>query len=408
MAAERTVGQILIVDDDPFILRTTAFALRNIGYRYVITAEDVAQAQRVLVQPDHRIEILITDINMPYTNGIEFLRQLADTEFEGGIVLISGEDNRTLQTAEKLAKVRQLNVLGAVSKPIQIAQLKQLLQGWPKPQKNKTGNGVKLDVISPKHLATAIETGQLEPWFQPKVALASGKLVGVEVLARWPNPVGGMIYPNQFIPVAEAHGLINPLTMLMLNKSLLQVERWRNHGLEVVMALNISMNSLADFTTTDKLISTLQSSDVHESDVIIEVTESGLMLDLASPLDNLVRLRLKKVRLSIDDFGTGHSSLEQLRDLPFDELKLDRSFVHGAAKNETIQVILESSVELAKRLDMTIVAEGVENEEDWRHVTALGCDYAQGYFIGRPMPGDEIEDWLKLWKYRSRALIASQ
>ncbi|MET0100186.1 MAG: EAL domain-containing response regulator [Sedimenticola sp.] len=405
MSTENPMGHILVVDDDPFVLKTTCFTLSGLGYEQVLTAESVTRALEMMQSANPPVEVILTDLNMPGTDGVEFLRQLADEGFTGDLLLISGEDTRTLSMAENLARVRHLNVLGTLAKPIKPGVLKQILttRASATDSTDETQSGEDVE-ITPKRLSNAIASGELEPWYQLKVDINSREPVGVEVLARWPQPNNEMLFPDSFIPVAEAHGLIDPLTTLMLDKALKQAEAWQEQGLELFLAVNVSMDSLHDLGFPDRVGSLLEASGLKESSMLLEVTESRLMQDLASPLDNLVRLRLKRVRLSIDDFGTGHSNLEQLRDLPFDELKLDRSFVQGAASSETTRAILESSVELAKRLGMTIVAEGVETEQDWERVAALGCDQAQGYFIARPMPAEAIPGTLREWVARSSEL----
>ena len=386
---------VLIVDDEVFVLETTAFILRKLGFKEVYTALSAKLAIDLIASNETPISLVLCDLNMPDVDGVELLRIFAEQNFEGDIVLFSGEDSRTLNMAESLAKARNLSVLGAVSKPLNVAELSQLLvrRGKVPLQKDRAAT----QLVSKEQLIRGIEEEELEPWFQPKVEIASKRVVGVEALVRWPNGERGMIFPDAFIPVAEEHGLIDELTFLVLKKSAAMQSEWQKHGLDLKIAVNVSMDSLYDLTFPERVESYLSEHNVDPSTFQLEVTESRLMEDVVRPLDNLLRLRLKKISLSIDDFGTGHSNLTQLRDLPFDELKLDRSFVQGAANDERAKFLLESSVDIARKLNMEIIVEGVETLEEWRRVEALGCDVVQGYFVSRPLPGEDIPGWVENW-----------
>jgi len=395
---------VLVVDDEPFVLETTAFILRRLGFKAVYTAERAQQAIEYIDSDDSSISLVLCDLNMPDVDGVELLRMFAERRFEGDIVLFSGEDSRTLKMAESLAKARNLSVLGAVSKPLQVAELSQLLtrQGKVVLQKRRAAP----QLVSKERLVRAIENEELEPWFQPKVEIGSKRVVGVEALVRWPNSEEGMIFPDAFIPVAEEHGLIDALTFLVLKKSAAMQAEWQKLGLNLKIAVNVSMDSLYELSFPERVASYLSDHNVDPSSFQLEVTESRLMEDLVTPLDNLLRLRLKKISLSIDDFGTGHSNLSQLRDLPFDELKLDRSFVQGAATDERTMSLLESSVDIAKKLDMEIIVEGVETLDEWQRVEALGCEVVQGYFVSRPLPGADIPAWVEQWPEQCKSLFS--
>jgi EAL domain-containing protein (putative c-di-GMP-specific phosphodiesterase class I) len=234
--------------------------------------------------------------------------------------------------------------------------------------------------------------------------LGDGALIGVEALVRWQHPVDGLVYPGRFIAVAEAHSLIDGLTRAVLRQALAQSRRWRGTGLALRVAVNVSMDNLARLDFPEFVQSEILRHGVPPTDLLLEVTESRLMVDARASMDILTRLRLKQVGLSIDDFGTGHSSLAQLRDIPFDELKIDRGFVHGICDHATQRAIFTASLEMAHQLGMKVVAEGVEDRSHWDFVRAAGCDVAQGYFIARPMPADALAAWAVQWRHRFEAL----
>jgi EAL domain-containing protein (putative c-di-GMP-specific phosphodiesterase class I)/FixJ family two-component response regulator len=391
----KPTSSILIVDDDEFILKSASITLANLGFIDVHCANSAGAAIDIVERNESLIEVIMLDLNMPRVDGIEFLRELASRQFNGGIILISGEDERTLYLAESLARARQLTVLGSMSKPVRADPLRALLDKWCSPKANQDINSKHpADNITEAQLRAAIDGKVLEPWFQPKIDIRTGQAVGVEMLVRWPT-VQGKIYPDAFIPLAESTGLVDDMTFMLLSKAVRWVHQWQRDGVDFHLAINVSMESLYDLSFPEKLLEMMKGSDIA---LTIEVTESRLMKDLVAPLDNLLRLRLKKIGLSIDDFGTGGSNLAQLRDLPFTELKLDLSFIQRAIASPRDQSILQHTIELAKKFNLTTVAEGVEGKEHWDLVTSMGCDMAQGFFLAQPMPGEEVVQWAKTWR----------
>jgi EAL domain-containing protein (putative c-di-GMP-specific phosphodiesterase class I) len=215
----------------------------------------------------------------------------------------------------------------------------------------------------------------------------------------------GLVYPDNFIGIAEECGAIESLTAWVFDEALGQLSRWHAQGRRIQMAINVSMENLRTPDFASHVGALVQIAGVVPQDVTLEITESRLMAPLPMPLETMVRLRLQRFRLSIDDFGTGHSSLAQLRDVPFTELKVDRGFVSGARHNHLIRPMLDGSISIAKRLSMQSVAEGVETEDDWHLMRELDCDFAQGYFIGKPMASDRVGDWHDQWSARNADLL---
>jgi EAL domain-containing protein (putative c-di-GMP-specific phosphodiesterase class I) len=332
---------------------------------------------------------------MPEMDGVELVRHLVRIGYAGSLVLVSGEDDRILQTAEKLAKAHRLRVLGALHKPVSPDQLRQMLDGK---LSSAAAPRTARKSYEPDELRQAIADGQLENHYQPKVELISGAIAGVETLVRWRHPRDGLVFPDQFIATAEEHGLIDDLTRAVLTAALRQAHLWQDAGLQLHVAVNVSMDNLAALDFPDFVAREADAAGVAVSSLVLEVTESRLMKDPLAALDILTRLRLKRIRLSIDDFGTGHSSLAQLRDIPFDELKVDRGFVHGACRDASLKAIVEASLGMARQLGMKTVAEGVEDQADWHFLHAAGCDLAQGYLIAKPMPAADLAGWMAGWE----------
>ncbi|MDP1652535.1 MAG: EAL domain-containing response regulator [Rhodocyclaceae bacterium] len=393
---------IMLVDDEPFMLKLLGRMLENLGCAAPTAHASGRAALAALAASDGPPDLILLDLNMPEMDGIEFVRHLVERRYTGSLILVSGEDERMLQAASKLVQAHQIRVLGHLRKPATAEALAALLAQWS-PTASGRPRGPQT-VYSAAAVRAAIANGELVNYYQPKVALADGRVIGVETLVRWRHPVDGMVFPDQFIGVAEAHGLIDDLTRVVLAAALAQSRAWRDTGLALRVAINVSMNNLAALDFADFVADLTASAGVAPAEIVLEVTESRLMADLRAPLDILTRLRLKRFRLSIDDFGTGHSSLTQLRDLPFDQLKIDRSFVHGVGEDETLRAIFKASLTLARQLNMEVVAEGVEDQADWDYLRRAGCDLAQGYFIARPMPAADLPGWIEIWEARRHEL----
>ncbi|SEJ59572.1 EAL domain, c-di-GMP-specific phosphodiesterase class I (or its enzymatically inactive variant) [Pseudomonas linyingensis] len=395
--------RILVVDDDPFICRLLVRQLKTLGCEQVTDFNRALAAVEHLERDPGGIDLIFCDLQMPEMDGIEFIRHLVRLGYAGSLVLISGEDERILQSAERLAREHKLRVPGALFKPVSSAQLQQLLeQAAPCASAPQAAEARRYDA---EELAHAIGVGELVNHYQPKIDFASGQCSGVEALVRWQHPRDGLVYPDRFIAQAEEAGLIDALMCEVLRNALRDARHWRKQGLELQMAVNVSMDNLQGLDFPDLVERAALDSGVPLSSLVLEVTESHLMKNRQAALDILTRLRLKRIHLSIDDFGTGHSSLVQLRDIPFNELKIDRSFVHGAWRDASLSTILNASLEMARKLGMKAVAEGIEDRADWDYLRQAGCDVAQGWFIARAMPAEQLPAWLQDWERRRAELI---
>ena len=384
--------KLLLLDDDYIMHRVTSVMLNDLGVSRVINAMSGPAALDILKAQGDAIDVIICDLNMPSMDGVEFIRHLSRRDYKGSLILTSGEDLRILKTVEKLAIEHDLQVLGVLEKPVTPAKLGELLDSLDQIQQE--GTLILYDAITLPELENAIQNGELETYFQPKIDILSGRVVGVEALARWNHPVKGLIKPDSFISLAEDHGMIGPLTDAVCLKAMEYVARLKAMDHDLNLAINLSVDSLTDLDWPEKITSVLTRFGLEADNIFFEITESRLMENASVALDILSRLSLKRFNLSIDDFGTGYSSMEQLQRIPFSEFKIDRAFVHGASRDASALAILESSVLLAKKLSMKVVAEGVEDQQDWDLVASMGCDQVQGYFVSRPLPFVQLLKWL--------------
>ena len=256
------------------------------------------------------------------------------------------------------------------------------------------------DEYSPRRLVLAnelrhaIDRGQLTVHYQPKADLRTGEVTGVEALLRWHHPEYGFIPPDEFIPLAEHTGSIRPLTRWVLAAAISQCGAWRRNGVELEVAVNLSMRSLLDMGLPEEVENLLARAGLHPRSLTLEITESTIMADPVRSMGVLHDLSDLGTTLSIDDFGTGYSSLSYLKRMPVGEVKVDRSFVMNMASDDNDLVIVRSTIDLARNLGLQVVAEGVENRPTWDQLASLGCDAAQGYYLGRPMPVMQLDRWL--------------
>lgn len=398
--------RILVVEDDEFQRKALVILLEELEVQHLQATDDGRSGLDVFVNSIPPVDIIITDLNMPGMDGIEFIRRIGETGTPVSIVLASAVDNAVLASVENVAAAYGLTLLGSIQKPIRTEHLESLL-GKFKPHGLALPKGVaKKSTIPVEEIVDALREAQFEPYFQPKVEFQTGRIRGFEALARWRRRDLTVVAPGAFVPLMEAHGLIGQLTIAMLRKSAAACRTWRDEGHDFCVSVNISVQSLASLQFADELVAIVQEEKLDPRYVILEVTESATATsELSFVLDNLSRLRLKGFGLSLDDYGTGYSSLQQLSRIAFTELKVDQSFVRNASKNESGLAILQSSLDVAKMLKIVSVAEGIETGHDWKMLREMGCDLAQGYFVARPMPAADVLSWSSKWHDSFAALV---
>lgn len=373
---------VLVAEDHAFQRRMIVRMLRSLGIREVLEAADGKQAL-ALIQGGARVDLVVCDLDMPEMDGMEFIRHLGEANSPVAVIISSAKEQSLLASVEKMALAYNVRLLGVIEKPVTLNLLNDLIARYEpfKPQLTSAA----IPDFSLEQTLLGVQQKQFEPFFQPKVELATGRILGAEALARWRHPEQGLVDPCAFIPALEQSGNINELTLLMLEKAAGACRNWRECGLEMTVSVNLSLVSLIDTSLADRITQAVCSAGLDPRHMILEITETAAMTEVAPALENLSRLRMRGFGLSVDDYGAGFSSLRQLTRVPFTELKIDQGFVTGCAVDPSSRAIVELSVEMARRLNIKSVAEGVTTQANWDMLKDANCDMAQGYFIARPM-----------------------
>lgn len=384
--------RVLVLDDDRAVVDTICGLASLLGLdARGETAPDPFLKHAATWEPD----FLILDLLMPERDGVEIIRALAAQGTRASLILTSGIGSAVLNAAQRTAIERGLTVGGVISKPMTREELRLVIESVPAgaPDANQVDHQRAVTVID---LRQALDREEIGLVYQPQITCMGGELAGFEVLARWHHPELGLIMPDRFIPLAESSGLIAPLTEKIVADAL-EFASERLAGTFIGLSINLSTLNLKDLTFADRVAARCGELGVMPDHITFELTETGAMEAPTSTLDLLTRLRLKGFRLSMDDFGTGYSSMAQLVRLPFTEIKIDRSFTASAQVSEDSREVVRSVVALGKGLGLEIVAEGIEDTRMLAHVANLGCDRAQGYYIGMPMGSGEIAGWQASW-----------
>ena len=383
-------SEVYIVDDDVQMAQMLGIAVEAEGFG----AHVFNSAANFLAETTGERDVILLDLNMPDMDGIEVIRALSGKKCKSALILMSGHDTGILHSAEQLARAHLLNVIISLCKPIQIGMLQQLLHGVAEHKfREREAASKDVSVFDVAEFSEAIRNDDLVLQYQPQISLKDGSMVGAEALVRWKHPNRGLIYPDEFIGQAEEKGLIDDVTAWVIAHAIEQSAYCQHSGITPRVSVNISAQNITSLSLPDQLTSMLVHNQLDSSVLVLEITERSLMGELVTSLDILTRLRMKGFDLSIDDFGTGHSSLSHLHRVPFTELKIDKSFVTQMATDEEAAAIVKTCIMLGHELSMKVVAEGVETEQVYRMLVELGCDIAQGFYIAHPMPSDELIAW---------------
>ena len=396
----------LVVEDHEFQRNMLVRMLNAMNAQAVHAAEDGRQALHLLRTLRAGVDIIISDLDMPTMDGMELIRHIGIDHRGASLIIVSAVERGVLYAVESMANAYGINFLGTIEKPVTQASLERLIaEHRADAQERAVGKGAVSFTIN--EILEGLANNEFEPFFQPKVELTTRRVMGAEALARWRHPELGVIGPDAFVKQLEEAGKVDLLTRRILTKGAAFARTLDANDGGCCVAVNISIKSLVHVGAAEQITEIVRHQGVPTSAIVLEITESAATTEIAKVLENLARLRLKGFELSIDDYGTGYSSLEQLARIPFKELKIDRSFVNHAATQESSRVILESSLQMASLLHLRTVAEGVEAEADWKLLSDLHCRVAQGYYISRPLSEAAFVHWLARWNGRNTHAAAA-
>jgi len=396
---------VLVVDDQEHVRRWIRRVLTEMGITKVTEASDGKDALARVAAPGATFDLILCDLRMPGFDGVQLIRSMALIGVHTAVILISVESERVLETSALLAEERGLRVLGVVAKPVSADKLAPLIKSMEEVTALPRGNPPP-----PRdQLRGELPKGALHLVYQPKIEMATGRLAGVEALARWRHPELGALQPDAFVYLCEEVPALGAwLLDYTLEDALGFAARWMEDGHPVDVAVNVHAGAFDDLDLPDRIEGLAKAHGVPTSRLTLEVTERSVARDAVRMLDVATRLRIKGFGLAVDDFGTGQSGLAQLRRLPFNQLKIDGQFVHGAAESGSKRSVVEASVALARNLQITSVAEGVQRRAEWDLLQDLGCEQMQGYFTARPMTEEGLHAWVAQWELNSYAPILTR
>jgi EAL domain-containing protein (putative c-di-GMP-specific phosphodiesterase class I)/ActR/RegA family two-component response regulator len=380
-----------VLDDDPQVGALVCRLAKSLG----IAARQFAEPGRFLAElRDHAPDLVFLDLALEEADAVDVIRQLAALNYKGSILLISGRDYESLVEIERIGRSRGLAMLPPLQKPFRVADLQRSLAQQPVGLPLCIGDGARPPAAdaSQVSLKESLERDWLEVWYQPKLDLKSLTVAGAEALVRARHPERGIIAPRDLLPPA-GDPLYQPLSSFVLRRALADWTRFADQGVPLKLAVNIPI-SVLEAPGFINLIRQLLPENPRFPGLIVEVTEDEAGRDSDWMHEIAAQLRLCNVSLSIDDFGSAYASLARVRDVPFVELKLDRSFVANCSVNPVTRGVCATVADLAHRFKASLCAEGVETSEDLRCLIELGCDTAQGYLFAKPMPCDAFVQWL--------------
>ena len=400
----------LLVVDDNIVQRMQVVALcRELGVEMIYEAGSGAEALELLSLLVLPPDVAIIDLEMPVMDGVELIEQLHERSLAIPLIVVSSREAVLIDTVETMARNLGVPVVAGIRKPLGREALAAALEGGHREQARPgvAASHAPASAVGRDDLAQALESGAIAVHYQPKIDMGKGVVCGVEALARWTHPRLGEIRPDAFVALAEREGLIHALTLAVLRQALATAARWNAARLRLSMAVNLSPRVLEEPGLVRELSALLDEHGLEARQVVLEITESSVVDCMGVALGVLARLRLKGFGLSIDDYGTGFSSMQQLARIPFSELKIDRAFVHGAHQRTNLRVILQSALDMARQLGLVTVAEGIETLEDWQLVRDSGCGVGQGFLASPAMAADDVPPWTRAHEARLRGLGSS-
>jgi EAL domain-containing protein (putative c-di-GMP-specific phosphodiesterase class I)/CheY-like chemotaxis protein len=389
---------ILVAEADKAQRLALREMLGQLGANRVTEAPDGASALRYFQNGfTPPADIAIVDLDLPGMDGLELIRNLATLDCATRLVVTGKQPPALMFSIETLAQDYGLDLLGTIAKPVTPPKLKAVLDNYVPPKAPPANESWPRFTFN--DIGIGLQKRQFEPFFQPKIELATGQVKGLEVFARWRHPEYGVLTPAAFIHALEENNRIDFLDWTMIEQSLECCRRFHDQGTPISISINVAPETLAHPNFIRQITACINRHHLMPDYVTFEMPESSVLTSDPNFIERLVRLRMMGFGLAIDDYGTGRSNLQLLARIPFSELKIDRSFVDGASKKLALGTVLKSCLGLAHNLNRMSVAVGVETRQDWDFLQGLGCTYAQGYHIANPMEASSFPGWLEDWRH---------
>ncbi|MES2298215.1 MAG: EAL domain-containing response regulator [Pseudomonadota bacterium] len=388
----------LVAESDQLLRTELIEMLHRMGAAHVADTPDGHSALRCFQDSfEPAIAIAIIDLDLPGMDGLELIRHLAELKCRAQVIIIAAQTSAMLFTVETMALAYGVDLLGTIPKPVTAHKLEVLLDHYvphPPPTTRKSG-----PTFTFAEIGVGLQARQFEPYFQPKIELETGQVKGLEAFARWRHPEHGLLGPAAFIGALEEYKRIDFLDWSMIERSVAACRGLHEQGIPITISINVAAETMAHPAFMQQIAACVGRHQLLPDYVTFEMPETSVMNSDPSFLERLVRLRIMGFGIAIDDYGTGRSNFQLLARIPFSELKIDRSFVDGASKKRALGMVLSSCLGLARSLERKSVAVGVETERDWDFLQGLGCTYAQGYHIAKPMEASAFPGWLEDWQH---------
>lgn len=386
-----TAHRILILEDQPFQRGFLANMFGAVPGVLADTSGDAAHA--VAMCQLTRYDLVVTDLMMPGIDGIQFIQTLASQEHRPTLALVSSASQRMMASARLMAESLGLTVLGILAKPVSYDDVADLIDRLRQTRRDSSAGQPRVEpplVASRERLLLAIDNDEITAWFQPKKSLDSGLVVAAEALVRWRHPEFGTQEAARFLPLIERHGLEAPLLRHILIGSVQAQARWHDLGFRIPVSINLPPHLLEQRDLPDELLDLTLAHGGSAADLCFELMESSTTDHVSDYYAGACRLRMKGFGLAQDDFGQGLSSVHNLVNTPFTEVKIDRALVRGCARDPALRNALATVVALGSKLGLNIVAEGVETDAELATLRKLGCNQVQGFLISRAVPADSF------------------
>ena len=400
LPARTPFERALVIDDDPLFQIVISEGLRASDVAIVETANDGVEGLEALSNATSEIDLIVIDLQMPNMTGVDVVRELARLGYRGSVIIISSEASNLRRSVENMAKLLGIDILGALGKPLDVDELNDLIHSH---RDSRQGENKRL--LSRAQVIQAIENRDLIPHFQPKVNLKTRSVTGFEVLARHIENEAGPA-PMNYLEAIEKFGLSIDFLCAMIAQAAEQIDGWETPYRSLRLSFNLTPLAVQDSGLPDRLLAAVVRAGLDPKSVTFEITENHLLECTAASLEVLSLMRLYGFDLSIDDFGTGATSIEQLRTFPFTELKIDGRFMMASETDDFSRLTVETSAKLASMLGMTVVAEGVETPSAILFARRSGADEVQGFHFARPMSAEQTHAWLKSYEVDRRSALA--